>query len=136
MPQLYTFYLLNSINFVHIQQVREEILSRIQNVVGTCQQITILVRYQVSSTLVTLLCFIYYSVKVCNFLVRTVCCKLMILSFRSSLCLLRKGMLSSRLTLFKLSPLFGSDPVTILIWLVFLDLRVLNILPRTMAYAS
>jgi hypothetical protein len=46
----------------------------IQNFVAVCKQITYLLLHQVKSALVTLLKFIYFPTRICNFLVITVSC--------------------------------------------------------------
>jgi hypothetical protein len=48
----------------YIQQTREIVLKPIQNVVGICKQITILILYEVTSRLVASLEFIYSSIQV------------------------------------------------------------------------
>jgi hypothetical protein len=60
MTRLY-FHLPSFFNLVYFQHLREVILPPIQNIMGTYNQITILILCQVSSRLVTLLKFIYSS---------------------------------------------------------------------------
>jgi hypothetical protein len=53
------FHLADITNPMYIQYLREVILSLTQNIVGICKHITVLIFYQGSSRLVTLLKFIY-----------------------------------------------------------------------------
>jgi len=55
MAQLYASVCLTSLNAMYIQYLTEVIPSYIQNIVGVCKQITILILYYVTSTLVTFL---------------------------------------------------------------------------------
>jgi hypothetical protein len=61
MAQLYV-HLLNITDAMYIQQMRELVLTPIQNAMGISKQITILILHQVSSKLVTPLKFIYSSI--------------------------------------------------------------------------
>jgi hypothetical protein len=65
-----------NINVMFIQQLTEEICPPIQNTVGICKQITILVLSQVSSRLVILLKFTYAPLLVFHIFVVTPCFKL------------------------------------------------------------
>jgi hypothetical protein len=56
------FCLHNIVNTMHIQQLTESILPCVQNIVGSCKYIIILIFYYVTSRLVTLLKFIYASI--------------------------------------------------------------------------
>jgi hypothetical protein len=67
---------------MYFQQLREVILPSIQNAVGICKQITILIHYKVSSMLVTLYDLIYASTEVCNVLVLTAFCMFIIFVFQ------------------------------------------------------
>jgi hypothetical protein len=72
----------NITNPRYFQQPIEIIIPSIQNAVGICEQISILIHYQVSSTLVTLLKFIYAAIQVANVLVLTAFCKLITFVFQ------------------------------------------------------
>lgn len=61
----------------------EVILLHIQNSAGICQQITIIILYQIKSILVTLVKFHYASIQV-SIVFLTVCSNSLILSFRQS----------------------------------------------------
>ena len=78
--------------------------------VGICNQITLLLLYDVSSRLVTFLKATFAPIQVCDILGLTVSFKFTTLAFRYSLLLLLKCLLISRLTLIGLSTLlwFGS----------------------------
>jgi hypothetical protein len=56
------FHLPNLTNPTYIKQLREVIFPSIQNAVGICMQIIILIFYEVSYGLVTLLKLIYFSI--------------------------------------------------------------------------
>jgi hypothetical protein len=53
MAQLYVFQS-NTVNPMYIQQLKKVLLPPVQNIVGLCKQITILIFYEVISRLVTL----------------------------------------------------------------------------------
>ena len=73
---------------MHIEQLREIVSPPSQNTVTICNQITLLIPYYISSTLVTLLKIIYAPIQVSEFVDLTVSFKVIKFSFKniSSFC--------------------------------------------------
>ena len=102
------FCLPNIIYPVYLQYLGETVPSPSQNTVGVCNQITFVILHYISSRLVPLLKVIDAPIQVPNIFDLTVSFKFLNFSFQ--VCLLfwfLKCLLTSHLTLFRLSTLFG-----------------------------
>jgi len=110
---LHSIFTSSLINPAHIQQMGEMVPLPSQNIVGVCNQISLLLLYYISSRLVTLFKVIDAPIQVPDIFYFTVS-SFSILTFRYSFFLFLKFLLASRLMLFVLSTLLWLGFCTLL----------------------
>jgi len=134
MAQLFAFYMPSIINAIHIQKLTEIILPSAQNIVGTCRQITIL-KYQVSSRLVTHPKCIYASTPPAFLILFLTIFNLLILSDIPSFFFL-KVLLVSHLTLLTLFHTLGFYFVATAFGPASFEITILSTVHQIMAYVA